>query len=142
MKWKGIVALALAGTAACRLFAPPPALPPDVEGAALLQAAQRTIAAYHQGQVDPGHKLRVVYFHPSDRDPLPNYAERLDRVMNDISDFYCDGLRRLGIENNGLPLERKDGRLLIYLVRGKKPASGYQHESGNETRAEIRAALA
>jgi hypothetical protein len=123
----------------------------DPEGRALLQSAQRMIGAYHDGHRDAHNVLRVVYFHPSDRDPLPNYAERLDRVMNDISDFYRDGLRRFGIENDGLPLERKDGRLLLHVVRGKKPASAYHHESGydearesreaDEATAEIREAL-
>jgi len=30
---------------------------------------------------------------------------------------------------------------VLHLVRGQKPASGYQHESGKETEAEIRVAL-
>lgn len=113
----------------------------DPEGRVLLQEAQRSIAAYHDGHRDAPNVLRVVYFHPADLDPLPNYAERLDRVMNDISDFYRDGLRRFGIENNGLPLERKDGKLVLHVVRGQKPTSGYRYESGDETEAEIREAL-
>ena len=103
----------------------------DPEGRALLQAAQRIIAGYHDGHRDAHNVLRVVYFHPSDRDPLPNYSERLDRVMTDVSDFYRDGLRRFGIKNDGLPLERKDGRLVLHVVRGKKTASEYQHEPGS-----------
>jgi hypothetical protein len=113
----------------------------DPAGRELITAASRTIADYHRGQRRENNLLRIVYFHPSDRDPLPDYAERLERVMTDISDFYRDGLRRFGIENDGLPLERNDGRLVLHLVRGKNPASGYRHESGNETEAEIRAAL-
>jgi len=116
-------------------------LPADPEGHALLQSAQRIVAAYHAGQPKSDAVLRVVYFHPSDRDPLPKYAERLDRVLTDVSDFYRDGLRRFGIESEGLPLERKDGRLVLHLVRGKRPASAYNYESGDETVAEIRAAM-
>jgi hypothetical protein len=113
----------------------------DTEGRALLAAAQKTIAAYHDGHRTAKNVLRVVYFHPSDRDPLPNYAERLDRVMSDVSGFYRDGLRRFGIESDALPLERKDNRLFLHMVRGKKPASGYTHEDGAGPAAEIRAAL-
>lgn len=113
----------------------------DPEGSAVLQQAQRAIAAYHAGQPKSGAMLRIVYFHPSDRDPLPNYAERLDRVMTDVSDFYRAGLRRFGLENSGLPLERKDGRLVLHVVRGKSPASAYKHESGDVTTAEVRDAL-
>lgn len=117
------------------------ALADDPEGRAMVESARRVIDGYHADQPANGAKLRVVYFHPSDRDPLPGYAERLDRALNDISDFYRDGLRRLGVPSEGLPLERKGGRVLLHLVRGKLPASGYRHESGDETWAEVRAAL-
>ena len=99
------------------------------------------VAAYHAGQPPATNLLRVVYFVPKDGQPLSNYVDRLDRVMNDVSDFYRDGFRRLGIESAGLPLERQDGKLVIHLVQGKLPASGYRYESGDETEAEIRAAL-
>ena len=107
----------------------------------MIQQAHGAIAAYHAGQPKSNAVLRVVYFHPSDRDPLPNYAERLDRVLNDVSDFYRDGLRRFGFANDGLPLERKDGRLVLHVVRGKRAASAYTHESGETTTAEVRDAL-
>lgn len=113
----------------------------DSEGRLLLQAAQHAVAEYHRGSTAARSLVRVVYFHPADRDPLPNYAARLDRIMTDVSDFYRDGLRRFGIENRGLPLERKDGRLVLHLVRGKLPASGYNYEAGGVTGKEARAAL-
>lgn len=126
-------------------LAPPisaPALEPDPEGSAMMETAQRLIAEYHAGQAPSEAKLRVVYFHPADRDPLPDFAERLDRILEDVSNFYRDGLKRFGLESKGLPLEKKDGRLVLHVVKGKLPASAYQHESGNKTAAEIRAALA
>ncbi len=113
----------------------------DPDGRALLQAAQRTIAAYHAGQPRGDGVVRVVYFHPSDRDPLPHYAERLDRVLNDVSDFYRDGMRRFGLASDGLPLERRNGRLVLHVVRGMQPASGYTHDSGHPIELEARAAL-
>lgn len=116
-------------------------VPEDPEGRVILQEAQHTISAYHAGETAADAKLRVVYFHPSDREPLSGYAERLDRVLNDVSDFYRDGLRRFGFASEGLPLEKKDGRLVLHMVKGKLPASRYQHESGNQTAAEIQTAL-
>jgi hypothetical protein len=113
----------------------------DPAGRVMMQEAQRIIADYHKGQPPGRHTLRVVYFVPKDCDPLPNYAERLDRVMNDVSDFYRDGLLRFGITTDGLPLERKDGKLVLHLVRGQLPASGYHHDSGDRTAREIRLAL-
>ncbi|HEY1108932.1 MAG TPA: hypothetical protein VGE76_09875, partial [Opitutaceae bacterium] len=118
--------------------------PADAEGSALLLSAHRQITAYHDGHALPEAerpRLRVVYFHPSDREPLADYAARLDRILTDISEFYRDGLRRFGMPSDGLPLERKDGRLVIHLVRGKRPASSYTYESGNVTKAEVGEAL-
>ena len=117
------------------------AVPEDHEGRAMVQEAQRLIAAYHAGQPPSHALLRVVCFVPADREPLPAYAERLDRVMNDVSGFYRDGLRRFGLETAGLPLERKDGKLVLHLVRGKSPAGEYHFESGDRTASEIRQAL-
>jgi len=118
------------------------AQPADPEGVEMMRAARALIAPYHAGAPPSGAKLRVVYFHPDDRLPLPNHAERLDRVLNDISDYYQAGMRRFGFENAGLPLEKKDGRLVLHPVEGSGPASDYKHESGTRTMEEIAKALA
>lgn len=87
--------------------------------------------------------LRLVYFHGNDREPLPAYQERLTRVMDDISTFYKNGLKQHGIESTGLPLEKTaDSGLRIHVVKGKHEAGHYNYESGSETEAEMRAALA
>lgn len=86
--------------------------------------------------------LRVVYFHGKDRLPLPGYQERLTRVMDDISLFYKDGLKRYGIESGGLPLEKNPGGgLLLHVVKGQHDSGHYNYESGDETEREMRAAL-
>ncbi len=113
----------------------------DPVGAAMMQEAQQFVAAYHAGQPPATNLLRVVYFVPKTGEPLTNYADRLDRVVNDVSDFYRDGFRRFGLESAGLPLERKDGKLVIHLVRGQLPASEYHYLSGDRTAEEIQAAL-
>jgi hypothetical protein len=114
----------------------------DAAGAAMLQEAQQIVAAYHAGQPPATNRLCVVYFVPKDSEPLSNYVERLNRVVTDVSDFYRGEFRRLGIESSGLPLEWRDGKLVIHLVRGKLPADKYHYDSGGETAAEIHAALA
>jgi hypothetical protein len=116
-------------------------IPDDPAGTALLQAAQSAIAKYDAGQTSTSGVLRVVYFHPRDRDPLPDYAARVDRIVNDVNAFYRDGLKRFGVETAGMPLERTNGRLAIHVVRGKGVASDYHHDSGSKTAGEIRAAL-
>ncbi len=109
----------------------------------VMASAQQRIAAFHAGEKPSGAVLRLVYFHAADREPLPDYAARLDRIMTDISGFYRDGLQqRFAVKNGGLPLERKDGKLVIHMVRGEHPADHYEHTSGDETWAEVRKALA
>ena len=58
-----------------------------------------------------------------------------------LSAFFIDGFTRLGIDSAGLPLERKNGKLVIHLVHGSLPAKSYSYDSGNVTKEEIRRAL-
>jgi hypothetical protein len=109
----------------------------------VMEATQQRIAAFHAGEKPNGSVLRVVYFHAADREPLPDHAARLDRILADISAFYREGMeQRFGAKTAGLPLERNDGKLVIHMVRGQHPAAHYQHESGDETWREVREALA
>ncbi len=109
----------------------------------VMDAAQKRITAFHAGEKTNNAFVRIVYFHAADREPLPDYAARLDRIMTDISAFYRDEMEsRFSLKTPGLPLERnKDGKLVIHMVRGKHPAANYKHESGDETWAEVRKAL-
>lgn len=113
----------------------------DPAGEALIRSALPAIQAFHRDEAKSGAILRVVYFHPADREPLPGYQERLDRILADVSGFYRDELRRLGYEGEGIPYEKKDGRLHLHVVRGQKPASGYSYASGDEIEREIQTAL-
>ena len=109
----------------------------------VMDAAEERIAAFHAGEKPSGAFVRVVYFYAADREPPPDYAARLDRVLTDISAFYRDEMqRRFAVQTNGLPLERMDGKLVIHLVRGQQPAEHYHYESGEETWREVRQALA
>ena len=76
--------------------------------------------------------LRVVYFNPSDREPEPNYRDRLDRVMTDIQGFYAQGMAARGYGPMTFPLERdEEGRLVIYEVLGAQPAAHYTSPGGD-----------
>ena len=107
----------------------------------LMQSAQQVILNYHKDAPDPESKLRVVYFVPKDQQPLRGYADRLDRVMNDINEYFISELSRYGVATKGLPLERENGKLLLHVVTGKMTTDKYHHESGNRTREEIAQAL-
>jgi hypothetical protein len=112
-----------------------------VRPTAIMMAAQERITSFHHAEQPSGAVLRVVYFHPLDRAPLPDHVARLERIMTDVSGFYRDGLYRLGFKGDGLPLERSNGQLVIHPVQGLHPALHYQHESGREIWAEVRNAV-
>ncbi len=112
-------------------------------GHPVMDAAQKRIAAFHAGEKPSGAFVRVVYFHASDREPLPDYAARLERTLTDINAFYREGMeQRFGVKTGGLPFERKDGNLVIHMVRGQQPTGHYDYKSGDETWGEVRKALA
>ena len=116
--------------------------PKDPEGQKMFVEAQKRIAAWHadtRGAVT--NVIRVVYFHGSDQEPLPDWEERSQRILADASAFYRDGFARFGGAQAGLPFERKDDRYVIHRVTGKKPAKEYTHQSGNETYREMGEAL-
>jgi hypothetical protein len=114
----------------------------DSAGREMMRQAEEMILAYHKDAPKTHHVLRVVYFVPKDTEPLRDYAERLDRVMTDVSDFYRDGFTRLGTQTDGLPLERKDGKLVVRVVRGELAAGEYHFDNGERPASEIRRALA
>lgn len=108
----------------------------------VMDAVQKRIAAFHSGEKPTGSVLRLIYFHAADRQPLSDYRPRLERIMTDVSGFFRDEMeQRFDVKTGGIPLERKDGELVIHMVRGQHPASHYQHESGDETWSEVRKAL-
>jgi hypothetical protein len=94
------------------------------------------------GGNDKGKKLRVVYFHPKDRQPLKDHAKRWDGIMSDIQDFYRTEMKHLGYGEVTLGLERKNGKLKLHEVRGNANDDGtYTYKSGSMIRAEVFKAL-
>lgn len=62
--------------------------------------------------------LIVVYFNPADREPIPGYRDRIERVMTDLQEFFRDEMQRNGFGPMTFPLERdQDGRLVVHVVQ-------------------------
>ena len=113
----------------------------DEIGTAMISQALKVIDAYHEGAKNNGAKIRLVYFHPSNRDPLPGWRERLNRVVSDIDQFYREGFQRFDIDAR-LPFDRNDAsRYKFHLVEGKHPAEHYSYQSGAEIALELRFVL-
>jgi hypothetical protein len=97
---------------------------PEDQQAAL---ALSIIDAYHNPRpASPPKKLHLLYFTPSDREPAPAYEQRLGAIMEDIHDFYRDGMARLGFGAKSFALDRDgSGKLVIHLVKDTEPDASF-----------------
>lgn len=87
--------------------------------------------------------LRVVYFVPTDREPEPDYRERLDRVMTEVQTFYRQGMKENGYGPMTFELDRDaDGRLNIYHVQAKGSMAEYGRNDAGKVRREVKDSLA
>lgn len=87
-------------------------------------------------------KLHVVLWTPADREPAPQFRERLSAILHDIQGFYAREMERNGFGPRTLRFdEAENGLIHIHLVKGAKPYASYQTESGGEIRKECVPAL-
>ena len=108
----------------------------------IMDSAKAKIDAYHTGEKPNGAFVRVVYFHAADQAPLADFEGRLERSLNDISAFYREEmLKRYGVATEGLPLERRNGKFVLHVVKGRQPSAHYDYSSGGETWNEVKEAL-
>ncbi|MFA8020324.1 NPCBM/NEW2 domain-containing protein [Bremerella cremea] len=103
----------------------------------LAKALQARVRAFHEGAPNEEMKLRVIYFYPADRQPLPSYEERINRIVFDIKDFYDTEFARIGLTDAVLPLEMDGKRLKINMVQGDENHDGYGYDSGRTILREI-----
>jgi hypothetical protein len=111
---------------------------PREEIAAKVPAARAVLDAWQaQNPEKAERKLHVVLWTPSDRDPAPLHRERLTAILHHIRDFYAREMTRIGFGPRTLKFAyANDGLIQIHLVKGAKPYSNYQTESGGEIRNE------
>lgn len=68
-------------------------------------------------------RIRLIYFVPSDREPIEHYAEKIRVVMEVVNDLYQSALRSHGYQFDKLNLELgTDERPVIHLIRSQKTA--------------------
>lgn len=77
--------------------------------------------------------IRVAYFAPSDREPVPGYVERLERVMVEVQRFYREGMKAAGYGPMSYELERdKQNKLVVHVVRAPGKLRDYGRDSSGE----------
>ncbi|MHC4880560.1 MAG: hypothetical protein ACYTGL_29265, partial [Planctomycetota bacterium] len=71
----------------------------------------------------PDYQIRVVYFVPSDREPITNYDAKIRVVLSYVEELFrsSPSLRRENIEQ--LPFERDGDQIQVHLVKANEPAS-------------------
>jgi Putative peptidase family len=75
--------------------------------------------------VPADQKIRLAYFVPKDRSPIPHYEQKIRVVMQVVADVYKDLLQQ-GYRGAGLSLQaNSQGEPIVQLIRGDKPAQYY-----------------
>ena len=86
--------------------------------------------AYHAGHdSSDSPELRVVYFHAAGTPPQKEYEARLHRILTDIQAFYSSEMERLGFAGKSLPLELRNGDLVVHRVQGREPINAYSNDT-------------
>lgn len=87
--------------------------------------------------------LLVVYFNPADREPIPGYRDRLDRIMTDLQDFFRTEMGRNGHGPMTFPLQRDEqGRLVVHLVQSDRSYARGEAVTWGDICKQVKEALA
>ncbi len=99
-----------------------PMTPPEKNGSDKpVQSGVAKIADEHD------YRVRVIYFVPSDRDPVANWERKLHVVMQFVNSMFYSDLTAKGMKTSGLLYELDNGLLRPHLVRGTRPAMYYNN---------------
>ena len=75
--------------------------------------------------------VRLIYFRPRDRQPLPDVNTQLDRLTKDIQQFYADQMENHGFGRKTFQFETDaHGNAVVYHVIGKLEDTAYHEEAG------------
>ena len=80
------------------------------------------------------YKVRLVYFIPADREPIPGYEQRIQAVMELVLEMFTNALKATGATTDGPAFDRDaNGNLVVHLIRGEKNAREYSGLPQNES---------
>ena len=80
---------------------------------------------------DPRPVVRIIYFYPRDREPLPDIDERIDRSIKDAQQFYADQMEAHGFDRKTFLFETDtQGKAVIHHVKGRFTHKDYQDDWG------------
>ena len=119
------------------------AAPAGKEIAVLARAARAILDGWQAQNTVRGNRfLRIVYWTPGDREPAPEYRERLSKIMLDIQAFYAREMQRNGFGPRTFKMKKDaDGTLQMFVARGDQPRAHYSGDTGDEIRKDSITAL-
>lgn len=69
--------------------------------------------------------VRVVYFVPTDRRPTSDYEAKIQVIVELIAEIMTRDLQSKGYETEGPQFVRRDGKIVVDLLRGQKTSLDY-----------------
>jgi len=107
----------------------------DTPGA---EAARAILDSWHADQPEPGERtLHIVAWRSQDRGFAPDHGARLQRIMEDIRDFYADEMERHGFGRRTIRLAYDSGKkLIVHEVTGSGRHEDYGKPDGQKIREE------
>ena len=77
------------------------------------------------------YKLNVVYFIPNDNDSVPDYRQRISRILLDAQSFFATNLEREGFGRKSFGLDIiNDSLVNIVTIIGQKGKDSYPYTGG------------
>lgn len=89
-------------------------------------------------QIAESDVIKPIYFLPSNREPQPDIAEKVDKLLKDVQIFFADEMERHGLERKTFSFEKdEDGSAKIYLFEGRTTDDYYVKNTVRKVRKEI-----
>lgn len=102
------------------------------------EAARAILDSWHADQPEPDERtLHIVAWRSQNRGFAPEHRARLQRIMEDIRDFYADEMERHGFGRRTIRLAYDSGKkLIVHEVTGAGRHEDYGKPDGQKIREE------
>ena len=85
------------------------------------------------------YEVRVIYFVPSDREPIRNWQRKLHVVMQFVGSMFRNDLIAKRMKTSGLAFQKEESGLVkAHLVRGRRPAVYYNNAPKFDTQVQFK----
>ena len=79
-------------------------------------------------EVSPEFTVRLIYFRPNDREPIPNIDTKFDATMKDIQQYFADMMEYHGFGRKTFRLETDaTGKAIVHHIIGENDTAYYEN---------------